>query len=175
MNLGICPMASSSSGNCFLVRSNRTYILLDAGISSAAVKKNLEMMDVQFWEMNGVVLTHEHIDHVRSVSAYCHRSTRQHFFATEGTFAALEEKGKGIPKERVEIISPGSAFSIFILLSGRPARVSLGQGHVRRRRRGGLGRLVPPGGRYDDHRGVVFRALDRGLAGRSSSRRGRGL
>ena len=54
MNLGICPMASSSSGNCFLVRSNRTYILLDAGISSAAVKKNLEMMDVQFWEMNGV-------------------------------------------------------------------------------------------------------------------------
>lgn len=112
MNLGICPMASSSSGNCFLVRSNRTYILLDAGISSAAVKKNLEMMDVQFWEMNAVVLTHEHIDHVRSVSAYCHRSTRQHFFATEGTFAALEEKGKGIPKERVEIISPGSAFSI---------------------------------------------------------------
>ena len=97
MNLGICPMASSSSGNCFLVRSNRTYILLDAGISSARVKKNLEMMDVQFWEMNGVVLTHEHIDHVRSVSAYCHRSTRQHFFATEGTVAALEEKGKGIP------------------------------------------------------------------------------
>ena len=45
MNLGICPMASSSSGNCFLVRSNRTYILLDAGISSARVKKNLEMMD----------------------------------------------------------------------------------------------------------------------------------
>lgn len=41
MNLGICPMASSSSGNCFLVRSNRTYILLDAGISSAAVKKIL--------------------------------------------------------------------------------------------------------------------------------------
>ena len=97
---------------CIRDRSNRTYILLDAGISSAAVKKNLEMMDVQFWEMNGVVLTHEHIDHVRSVSAYCHRSTRQHFFATEGTFAALEEKGKGIPKERVEIISPGSAFSI---------------------------------------------------------------
>ena len=75
MNLGICPMASSSSGNCFLVRSNRTYILLDAGISSAAVKKNLEMMDVQFWEMNGVVLTHEHIEASAHIATVLRGST----------------------------------------------------------------------------------------------------
>lgn len=112
MNLGICPMASSSSGNCFLVRSNRTYILLDAGISSTAVKKNLEMMDVQFWEMNGVVLTHEHIDHVRGAKAYCNRSSRQSFFATAGTINAIAEKGKPIPEERVAIIEPGDKFTI---------------------------------------------------------------
>ena len=61
-------MASSSSGNCFLVRSNRTYILLDAGISSAAVKKNLDMIDVLFWETNGEDLPHQHIDHGGSLS-----------------------------------------------------------------------------------------------------------
>ena len=112
MNLGICPMASSSSGNCYLIRSNRTYILLDAGISCAAVNKNLEMMDVKFWEMNGIVLTHEHIDHVRGASAYCKKSNRQSFYVTEGTIKALEEKGKEIPRERVEIIKGGSDFNI---------------------------------------------------------------
>lgn len=112
MNLGICPMASSSSGNCYLIRSNRTYILLDAGISCAAVSKNLEMMDVKFWEMNGILLTHEHIDHVRGASAYCRKSNRQKFYVTEGTMQALEEKGKGIPQERTETIKDGETFNI---------------------------------------------------------------
>ena len=33
MNLGICTMASSSSGNCYLVKSNRTNLLVDAGVA----------------------------------------------------------------------------------------------------------------------------------------------
>ncbi len=112
MNLGICPMASSSSGNCYLIRSNRTYILLDAGISGTTVKKDLDDMDVQFWELNGVVLTHEHIDHVRSVKAFMNRSVRQSFYATAGTLEAMREKGKDIPDERMRIIKAGDTFTI---------------------------------------------------------------
>lgn len=112
MNLGLCTMASSSSGNCYLIKSDKTNILLDAGIACARVVRNFEALDADFKELNGVLLTHEHIDHVRGVKTIHKKAPKAKFYATEGTAQSIEDKGVKISEERLNIIGQGEMFNI---------------------------------------------------------------
>ena len=56
--------ASSSSGNCLLLSDGGTNILLDAGISMRRVVKALEQLKLTMQEISGVLITHEHSDHI---------------------------------------------------------------------------------------------------------------
>lgn len=56
--------ASSSSGNCLLLSDGGTNILLDAGISMRRVEKALENINLTMREIGGVLITHEHSDHI---------------------------------------------------------------------------------------------------------------
>lgn len=56
--------ASSSSGNCLLLSDGGTNILLDAGISMRRVEKALENFNLTMREIGGVLITHEHSDHI---------------------------------------------------------------------------------------------------------------
>ena len=42
MNLSFCSFASGSSGNCYLVKSRESAILIDAGISTKKIHAALE-------------------------------------------------------------------------------------------------------------------------------------
>lgn len=56
--------ASSSSGNCLLLSDGGTNILLDAGISMRRIEKALEDINLTMREIGGVLITHEHSDHI---------------------------------------------------------------------------------------------------------------
>jgi len=56
--------ASSSSGNCLLLSDGGTNILLDAGISMRRVEKALDNINLSMREIGGVLITHEHSDHI---------------------------------------------------------------------------------------------------------------
>jgi phosphoribosyl 1,2-cyclic phosphodiesterase len=60
--------ASGSSGNCLLLSSGNTNILIDAGISMRRVKTALDELALGFSDINGVLITHEHSDHVSGLS-----------------------------------------------------------------------------------------------------------
>ena len=60
----IRTLASSSSGNCALVSQDDTHILIDCGISMRRVAAALRAMDLTPGELSGIVMTHEHADHV---------------------------------------------------------------------------------------------------------------
>lgn len=92
MTLGFCSFASSSSGNCYLIKSETTSLLVDVGISAAQIVKHLANLEMEPGEIDGVLLTHEHIDHVKSVSAFHKKAPAAHFIASEGTARALDEK-----------------------------------------------------------------------------------
>lgn len=92
MTLGFCSFASSSSGNCYLIKSETTALLVDVGISAVQIAKNLANLEMEPGEIDGVLLTHEHIDHVKSVSAFHKKAPRAHFIASEGTIRALDQK-----------------------------------------------------------------------------------
>ena len=64
-----CSLASSSKGNISVVYTENTRILIDAGISLAEIELKLSALKIQLSELNGIIITHEHGDHIRSVGA----------------------------------------------------------------------------------------------------------
>jgi len=61
-------LGSGSSGNCYLLQSGETSILLDAGISMRSLKKHLKDCGISLENgISAVFVTHDHADHIKSV------------------------------------------------------------------------------------------------------------
>lgn len=59
--------ASGSSGNCYYLGTHQQGILIDAGISARTIRTNLREMGLDFRNIMGVLVTHDHADHIRAV------------------------------------------------------------------------------------------------------------
>jgi phosphoribosyl 1,2-cyclic phosphodiesterase len=68
MALSIAPLFSGSSGNSIFIRSKSACILVDAGVSCTKIRGELQKMDVRMDDLDGILVTHEHIDHIRGLS-----------------------------------------------------------------------------------------------------------
>ena len=64
---GFCPLASGSKGNCTYLGTKRTKILIDAGISCKLVESRLSEIDVVMSDIQAILITHEHTDHIKGV------------------------------------------------------------------------------------------------------------
>ena len=60
----IFVFASGSSGNCMLISDGATNLLVDAGISMRRVESSLRQAGMTVKDIDGVLVTHEHSDHV---------------------------------------------------------------------------------------------------------------
>ena len=58
---------SGSSGNCYYFGTTERGILIDAGISARTIHKYLKEMGLDFKNIMGVLITHDHADHIRAV------------------------------------------------------------------------------------------------------------
>ena len=61
-----CSLYSGSTGNSLFVQGNETKILVDSGVSAKKITEALETINVDIKEINAILVTHEHIDHIRS-------------------------------------------------------------------------------------------------------------
>ena len=59
--------SSGSSGNCYFLGTSKWGILIDAGISARTIQKNLREMGLDYANIMGVLITHDHADHIRAV------------------------------------------------------------------------------------------------------------
>ncbi|MDU4576281.1 MAG: MBL fold metallo-hydrolase, partial [Negativicoccus succinicivorans] len=71
--LEMVTLASSSKGNATLVRTPRTQVLVDCGISARRITQALAELHVDPAQLAGVLLTHEHSDHVKGLAAFLKR------------------------------------------------------------------------------------------------------
>ena len=67
----VSVFASGSSGNCLLLSSGDTHILIDAGISMRRVESALAQTGHTVQDIGGVLITHEHSDHISGLSMLC--------------------------------------------------------------------------------------------------------
>ena len=65
MSFEIHVLASGSDGNCTAVCSDDTTILIDAGLSGKQLTTLIKGVGIDPKEIDAILLTHEHIDHVR--------------------------------------------------------------------------------------------------------------
>lgn len=63
-----CNLFSGSSGNCTYVASENTKILIDAGVTCSRIEKALAQLDTNLDEIDAILVTHEHTDHVKGLS-----------------------------------------------------------------------------------------------------------
>lgn len=111
MQLTFCPLFSGSSGNCAYVEAGNTRILIDAGISGKAVTEALAQIDVLPETIQGILITHEHSDHVKAAGILS-RKYRIPIYANEPTWNAMARQiGDVWPGQR-RIFDSGEDFFI---------------------------------------------------------------
>lgn len=65
--MDFCSIASGSSGNCIFVGTDHTGVLIDAGISGKKVTEGLNGIGRKPEELDAILITHEHSDHIKGV------------------------------------------------------------------------------------------------------------
>ena len=108
----VWSFASGSDGNCYLVESEGTALLVECGRPYVQVRDFLEAIGMAADSLAGIVLTHAHGDHCRS-ARYFSATHRVPIFASRGTLGALRledpalarpiESGKTYPVRQIDI------------------------------------------------------------------------
>lgn len=68
-----CSLYSGSSGNSLFVQGQDAKILVDAGVSAKKITEALNSIDVDIKEINAIIVTHEHIDHIKSLGTLANK------------------------------------------------------------------------------------------------------
>ncbi len=84
----ICILASGSKGNSIYLESAGFNILIDVGLSRRELTKRLSQIHVSLSDINAIIITHEHSDHVRSLGNIT-RSYHIPIYMSEGTYNNL--------------------------------------------------------------------------------------
>ncbi|MGI6011771.1 MAG: MBL fold metallo-hydrolase [Ruminococcus sp.] len=88
----LCSIASGSSGNCIFAGSEKTSLLVDAGISGKRIEFGLNEIDRTTADIDGILVTHEHSDHIKGLGVVV-RKYKIPIYATAGTIGAIMEMG----------------------------------------------------------------------------------
>ncbi len=109
----LVSIASGSSGNCIYIGSDNTHILIDAGISTKRIESALAELGVKASELSGVLVTHEHSDHIGGLGVFS-RKNGIPIYTTKGTYEGiLQTKSLGeIPKGLHREVVPDRCFTI---------------------------------------------------------------
>lgn len=84
----LCSIASGSSGNCIYVGDDSTHLLVDTGISKKRIEEGLSALGIKGEELDGILITHEHIDHVQGLGVFT-RKYHVPVYATKGTIEGV--------------------------------------------------------------------------------------
>ncbi len=109
--LNFCSLYSGSSGNCLFVESDNTKLLIDAGVSLKKIEEGLESLNISPFSLNGVLVTHEHSDHIKSLGNLS-RKFNLPVFANSETFDAMPKQTDKIATENINKININEKFCI---------------------------------------------------------------
>lgn len=97
-------LASGSSGNAIVVGEGSRNFLVDCGITVKKLLTNLEMLDISLTHLEGIIITHEHVDHIKGVGALA-RKLKIPVYATQGIWEEMDAKVGTLKPEQKVIIN----------------------------------------------------------------------
>ena len=69
-------LSSGSCGNCYYLGTEKGGIIIDAGVSLRRLKKVLQEYDLTMDSFSAVLVTHDHLDHIRHLGSFCKRLSK---------------------------------------------------------------------------------------------------
>ena len=106
-----CSLYSGSSGNSLFVQSENTKILVDAGVSSKKIEKALNDIEVDPSSLDGILITHEHIDHVQGLGTLSKKFNLP-VFVTQETLDAMPKQKDKLSVQNVKLFKVSEKFEI---------------------------------------------------------------
>jgi len=106
-----CSLYSGSSGNSLFVQGDETKILIDSGVSAKKIIEALDSIDVDIKEINAILVTHEHIDHIRSLGTIAKKYNIP-IYANLGTWNGIDNDRTVIEIEEKNYFKIGEKFEI---------------------------------------------------------------
>lgn len=106
MSLRVCVLGSGSKGNCTYIESPAVRFLIDAGLSAREIERRLRQIERSPETLDGVLISHEHSDHIQGVGAlarryrlpiHANRATWQRAQHVVGVVNELHEFSTGTP------------------------------------------------------------------------------
>lgn len=115
--VSLTVLASGSRGNCSILASSRTRILVDAGVSCREIGRRMNLTGDHALNLSAVIISHEHSDHVAGLYVLA-RKLKIPVFMTGATYQAWQrwarQKNDGIRPAlaRLETFESGRSFAI---------------------------------------------------------------
>ncbi len=105
-------LSTGSSGNCFYIESiEGCKILVDIGLAFAKVEEILESRSIDYNEIDAVLITHEHSDHVIGLKGFMRR-TNCPIFISKGTYEEISDFKASEKSSRINFVKHHDNFSI---------------------------------------------------------------
>lgn len=106
-----CSLFSGSSGNCSYVESSTTKILIDCGESAKKIIDALLNIDVHIEDINAIIITHEHIDHIKSLGTLSQKYNIPIYINSE-TLNSISNEKINLKKETINLFNVSKDFKI---------------------------------------------------------------
>ena len=106
-----CSLYSGSSGNSLYVETENTRLLIDAGVSSKKIESALTNLDVDPASINGILVTHEHSDHVQGLGTFAKKFNLP-IYVNQKTLDAMPKQRDKIKEENINNIKIEEKFEI---------------------------------------------------------------
>lgn len=110
----VINLSSGSEGNLTYIETESTRILVDVGLSCKEIQARLSLLGVDGKDIDAVVLTHEHIDHVKGADVFS-RKFEVPIFAHSEVWSGLYEKLNKVPEKNKKIFTESFAIKDLIL------------------------------------------------------------
>jgi phosphoribosyl 1,2-cyclic phosphodiesterase len=111
MKLNFCSLSSGSSGNCYYLGNEFHGILIDAGIPASSIRKFLKNFDISMQSIMGVLITHNHIDHIKGLEVLTKRNSLP-AFTTHKIWKSILTPHKKISQDCIHEISLQQKFHL---------------------------------------------------------------
>ena len=116
MALEITHLGSGSRGNCAIINSDDTTVMIDCGFSIKQTEKRLLSLDLNVSDIDAIVVTHHHQDHSKSAMRvskkwntplYCNQFTakRMKWESDECNISAATLSHLAIKKGKIGLVS----------------------------------------------------------------------
>jgi phosphoribosyl 1,2-cyclic phosphodiesterase len=114
--VSVTVLASGSKGNCTLVASSTTRLLIDAGLSCREILRRVALSGEDHCAIDAILITHEHADHIAGLRVLA-RKLKIPIYLTGSTYNAYQRcvrdaNGQRVSLERREVFESGISFQI---------------------------------------------------------------